>query len=672
MRKETNDMHHEMTRRDLLRMGATAASAAGIAGMANNEHRLDAATMERSNNEATSWKPGDPIEYVNPKPPEFELLPYRGERYQATVPDTLDVAERARLAVNVLTEATDPLADYEYYCGISLLTSPPHMGLNCWYQPYTENQGGALIRTRIMSGSDQNLNVERRWMEVGLKLQGSDGLLYTPLNGRPWGLDGFQIRSLAEPRGGQMLQPYLCGCMLRTMSAYVKRDAGGPWKSAMQRLIDGLRNLAVVNEEYAYFWPSCMIATKEQASSRRMPTHPFEIESSNVTMGLVDAHHASGYEPALALAKKHINYLRRNFYASDGALLSQPGLTLNAHTGSHLRGVLAMEKYAEEAGDKDVMEFVVRAFERAKFVGVNFKEGVSDYDIVETPGAGLVGFFPEWTNSPVWQTCETDQVADMINIALRLSEAGAGDYWDDADRWIRNQFAENQLTEVDWIEKFSKEGKPVKPSIRVRTDNIPQKAIGGFAASPSANDWVGRPMQANIAGCCTVYGANGLFWIWEHILRHDNGRLRINLLLNRASPWADVDSYVPYQGRVDVRIKKPVDLSIRIPEWVKPNESRCQVNGQDRLISWEGRYAKIGQVSPGSVAALTFPIFERTDKVWIEKQAYTLVRKGNDVVSIDPPGVYYPYYQRQRYRTSEPQMRKVTRFVSNEDIAVRV
>jgi hypothetical protein len=660
-------MHREMTRRQLLKVGASAVAAIGT-GVAGNGSELAEANGSAAGIDTADWKPGDRIGYINPTTPEFQLPAYKGDRYEASVPDTLDIAERARLAVNALTEPTNPLADYEYYCGISLLTNPPNMGLNCWYQPYTENQGGALLRCRVISGSDQNMDAERRWMEVALKLQGTDGLLYTPLKGRPWALEGFQIRSLAEPRGGQMLQPYLCGCMLRTMSSYSRRDPDGPWKSAMRRLVDGLGNLAVVNDGVAYFLPSCMIATKERHSDPAMPTRPFEVESSNITLGLVDAHRVTGYEPALDLAAKHIRYLRKNFYSPEGALFSEPGLGLEAHTASHFRGLVAMERYAEQSGDKEVMEFVVRAYQRAKFFSGGFRYGVSDYDIVETPGAGLVGFFPEWTSSPEWQTCETDQVADMICIALRLSAAGVGDYWDDADRWIRNQFAENQLVDTDWIPKFTGKGRPVKSSVTVNTDRVPAKALGGFASNPSANDWVGRPMQAIMMGCCTVYGANGLFWIWEHILRHDNGRLRVNLLLNRMSPWADVDSYIPYQGRVEVKIKKPVELAIRIPEWVKPEQARCQVDGQERTLGWDGRYAKIGKVNPGNVVALTFPIHERTDKVWIEKQAYTLVRKGNDVVSIDPPGVYCPYYQRQHYRQDVPRMKKVTRFVSSEEL----
>jgi len=48
-------------------------------------------------------KPGDPIEYIRKDVPEFRVPPYEGERYQVPVPDTLDLQERAGLAVNVLT-----------------------------------------------------------------------------------------------------------------------------------------------------------------------------------------------------------------------------------------------------------------------------------------------------------------------------------------------------------------------------------------------------------------------------------------------------------------------------------------------------------------------------------------------------------------------------------------
>jgi len=151
-------------------------------------------------------------------------------------------------------------------------------------------------------------------------------------------------------------------------------------------------------------------------------------------------------------------------------------------------------------------------------------------------------------------------------------------------------------------------------------------------------------------------------------VHHQDGKLRVNLLLNRASPWADVHSHIPYVGQVDVRAKQPVDLSVRIPEWVAPSQVRVLVNGQDREVAWDGRYAQVGQVKPGDAASLTFPISERRETVWIEKESYDLVVKGNDVVAIDPPGRQCPLYQREHYRQNTTRWRKVERFVSGETI----
>jgi len=142
----------------------------------------------------------------------------------------------------------------------------------------------------------------------------------------------------------------------------------------------------------------------------------------------------------------------------------------------------------------------------------------------------------------------------------------------------------------------------------------------------------------------------------------------VNLLLNRASPWADVESYIPYQGKVEVKVKTSCELSIRIPEWVSPNEVRCQVQGKERSLFFNGRYAQVGEVKPQDAVTLSFPIEEKTYVVHIEKQRFTLIQKGNEMVSISPPGRLHPLYRREYYRDSTPRWRKITRFVSDEQI----
>ena len=264
----------------------------------------------------------------------------------------------------------------------------------------------------------------------------------------------------------------------------------------------------------------------------------------------------------------------------------------------------------------------------------------------------------------------------MIAVALLLSDAGVDDYWDDADRWIRNMFAEGQLLSTDWAYHFLEAGlrNPEPDSISPSmvdsfstTDRVLERNLGAFAGWPAANDWyVGN--GPGIMHCCTVNGARTLYWIWDRALQHNDGRLRVNLLLNRPSPWADVESHIPYLGRVDIKIKQAVSLEVRIPVWASQKETRCRVNGADRRVSWERRYCQVGSVSPGDAVMLTFPIGERTDIVHIEKERFTLVRKGNDVVSIDPSGRFHPLYQRQHYRDNATRWRSMERFASAETI----
>ena len=64
---------------------------------------------------------------------------------------------------------------------------------------------------------------------------------------------------------------------------------------------------------------------------------------------------------------------------------------------------------------------------------------------------------------------------------------------------------------------------------------------------------------------------------------------------------------------------------------------------------------------------MTFPIFDRKDTVDIQGVDYTLVRRGNTVVSIDPPGRYYPYYRRAHYRGGDTLYREVTRFIPDQE-----
>ena len=67
------------------------------------------------------------IGYISPEIPQIVLPPGEGERYQALVPDTLDLAVRADLAIRGLTNLADPDADYEIWWFGLFNHKPPTM-----------------------------------------------------------------------------------------------------------------------------------------------------------------------------------------------------------------------------------------------------------------------------------------------------------------------------------------------------------------------------------------------------------------------------------------------------------------------------------------------------------------------------------------------------------------
>ena len=639
--------------------------------------------------ETAGWKPGDPIGYIRSEIPEFQTPPYDGDRYEAMVPDTFDLQERARLVIHAMTEATDPLADYEPYYLVHFRTNPPSMRHSTWQGASLPKYMESVALMRLVSGSDQNLQVDRRWMEVALKSQGPDGLIYTPTRGRPWGdLVGPSFSfgdapELAEATlddgsplaSGQMISPFGNGRMLSTMLLFAERDGDSLWRDAARRLADGLIDLAVQRGDIAYFWPNVQFSTKEHPRNGEIPNHAQNFDGvSRVTHGFVHAYRLLGYEPSLDMALKTLNFMRRYYFSEDGSFLSSPGNPRRAHFHAHSNGLLAMQEYARTAGDDELTEFVVRGYERAKSYVANIEQ--RDKIWFDTPGGNLIGFFPELVGSPEWEGAEICEVADMIAIALLLSDDGVGDYWDDADRWIRNMFAEGQLLSTDWIYHVPEVGLknprpeslfPTEEDPYRTTNRVPERNLGAFASWPAPNDWyVGD--GHGIAQCCTVTAARTMYWIWDRALQYREGDLSVNLLLNRPSPWADIESHIPYAGRVDVKIKQAVNLRVRLPDWASPQETRCRLNDADRRVEWDGRYCKVGAVAPGDTVTLTFPIGERTDVVHIEKDRFTLLRRGNDVVSIDPPGRIHPLYQRQHYRDGVTRWRTTSRFVSNEII----
>ena len=663
---ETQDrtsFRDRLSRRHFLKVGALGAAGLSLSNTVNGR------------------EPSDPIGYIQTEIPEFAVPPFDGERYEALVPDTLDLAEHARWAIHAMTENPNPAADYEPYWSIGWVPEPI-MSADFASPTIRAKFQEAVCLCRLITGSKQNLHVDRRWMEVTLKEQGPDGLLYIPTRGRPWGREypGQYIAGGRAPNIDQILSPFHNGQQLRTMSRYAARDGGQLWNDRIRRVVDGLAALAIDAGEYAYFWPGILWAAKDPPANVRPNYHFVSVEISQIPFGLTCAYRQTGHKPALALAGKLLAFFRQAFFLPDGAFQTTQRNAFRSHVHGHARGLVALADYAMLTDNQEMLAFVLKSYQwcrqRAEPLTGFFPTLVEcpKWAGPTIPGDVDPGEHRDYTREEPFRVCEVAGLADMIGVALLLSESGVADCWDDVDRWVRNMVATSQLLQTDWVYQLpgaiGEKSAITEPRTRrglSTTDRVPERNLGSWPTAALPNDWY----EAGFGSTGFVHGdtanaARALYWIWSRILEHTSGKLRVNLLLNRASPWADIESYVPYIGRVDIKIKQAVELSVRLPEWALRKDVRVQVNGAERQSSWRGRYADIGQLKPGDTASLTFPIGERKDAINIHGRKYTLIRKGNEVVSIFPRGRYNPFYQREHYRRGGVRMRNMQRFVSKD------
>jgi hypothetical protein len=619
------------------------------------------------------------VDYMNKEVPAVRVVPPQGERYRVLAPDTLDLAERGKLAIDALTRLTEPEVDYEIYFWLDYNTDPPLGRLTKDSVSIQYYFMEPLPLLRHITGKRDRLEVDQRWMETALQRIGPDGLAYFPVKGREtWALDikGAWI----EPVIGGIEKGQYCtyGTLDRLMASmilYWRADRNPIWKEAIERMIGRLNELTIDKGGCVYFPEGSFAPGAEVTDEMPLPTDWWASMPGFLVSGVAKYYRITGHEPARDLAEKLIRTMRdprAKLFDAEG------GFKGMGHLPHHSACVMGMLEFVRATGDQELQQFVHKC-----------------YAYLKSNGDPLVGFFPEGLapRGEGWYytggvedypgpdlSSEVCGQADMIFLALKLAEMGCDDCWDDADRWIRNQFAESQLLRSDWIYRRVKAIGGIDAEVSPRTtlgrpgDPVAERSIGVFASHPSGNDFLcgeqpftgEKKAVGGLMTCCTGAGARAIYHAWQHILSFEKGTLRVNLLLNRASPWADVDSYVPYEGRVDVKVKQPCKLQVRIPQWVKPQETTCRVNGESRELTFDGRYAQVGDVDAGDLAAIAFPIAERTVKTTIGGKHYTLIIKGNDIVFIDPAGKWYPFYQRDHYRENRVRWVKRDRFVAND------
>ncbi len=626
-------------------------------------------------------------------------MPGMTTRYEAGIPDTLDLAERARLAVNGLLGIIDPARGYQPHQSMRPYRNPPVLspepggyvfaGGNEMWGKHAE----ALVEMRLMSGSAQEPGRDDETFRGMVSCIEDDGLFYSYVQK----IDGDRLVD------GEDFADLVSGA--RAMLALIAKhqvDGNREWLRHAGRLADGYARHAVRRDGYAYYpdghvggaisrprsgWKSLA----EPAGTSLADSRDWYECASNVLFtygGIVQAlcrwHRVSGNLPALELAGALARFMRLPRFwvpeAGPGAVVGHEHAQFEGHIHATARGLWGLLEYADLANDERLKSFV--------------RDG---YEYIRSFGIARIGLFGE--------TCT---VGDMTSLAVRLSDAGVGDYWEDVDQYARNHLAEMQILEAAPIEAIA----AASPEAPVRSWEDPERFVErtlGCLCDDALHPTLSTP---GIMMCCTYNGLIGYYHAWEGIVRARGGAAQVNLLLNRASPWLDVDSHLPYEGKVVLRNKTARTIAVRMPRWVDPAGVGCAVDGRRAEAGLLGRYLVFEGVRPGAEVRLEFPVVESTATYtvgwagiqvpgWTEvtrlldqdkpprpfeyqvsaaprsepsppRPAVTIRFRGNDVVDISPreTGPGYPLYRREHLRAGPAPMRKVTRVVPEKAIEI--
>ena len=249
----------------------------------------------------------------------------------------------------------------------------------------------------------------------------------------------------------------------------VQRDGDPLWAELITRKVDGLLGRATIEDDYVYF-PD--LEGKARIPKRGMSGLPGDIRLDRpgparpplgfnhqppIAHGAALCHRLTDHEPALELARcmsRFLAYQDGEFHP-DGRFASWHF----HHTTCSLTSIL---EYALIVDDGSLVDFAVGSFRYARVLG----DVVTGYFPETVLGADLADRYP----GRRVDTCEICEVADMIVLALKLSPAGKGDYWEDVDRWVRNMFVEGRMLRTDRLDNLPNDPpseRPVRDNERV-------------------------------------------------------------------------------------------------------------------------------------------------------------------------------------------------------------
>jgi len=413
--------------------------------------------------------------------------------------------------------------------------------------------------------------------------------------------------------------------ILKSLSEHYARTKEPEAKALARKVMLALKKIATWNAE-GQCWIKCGMGALRGDGS--IVPNGWNAQPAPLVEPLVTYWRATGDAEGLEFAKAYAEGIIRNL--QPGGIRFQPDGSFNGHSHATMHavwGIAHLGLATENAGYLDFSKLV--------------------WDWMLTRGTGT-GWFPAGPDN-----CnETCAVSDMISIAALLGEAGHTEYYDYAERYLRNHIATQQFVLTPEFESRYRARNAAAGEEKIRAGlrellKFQGGIIGGSGLNDLENELLGGTSGYQMFGCCAPEGMRAIHTAWRHTIERRAakgsrpGGVYVNLGFTRDSPWGRVVSHMPEEGRLTVKASADETYFLRPPHWAARGEVRAFVEAKRVPVEWAGDYVRL-TAKTGEEIAITYPLLEFSQQVsglWKERPNLRLTYRwrGNMVTSVDPP-----------------------------------
>ncbi|MCR4615299.1 MAG: glycoside hydrolase family 127 protein [Clostridiales bacterium] len=271
------------------------------------------------------------------------------------------------------------------------------------------------------------------------------------------------------------------------------------------------------------------------------------------------------------------------------------------------------------------------------------KSGKGIYEYIRSISSSF-GWVPEYAQwHPMEEEhCETCCIKDMIECANELILAGYDEYWDDLNRFARNQLVENQVKNADYVVVDNSLPNDKENGITYR--DINKRMIGGFTGGSLPNS-ISLTRFRSIAGCCVGMAPVALSIVWDRAITKEGSTVTVNIPLDKETDEIILSCEYPNEGKLTAKVKKNCSVGFRLYPFMG-DKVEFTLNGKPYAPKIEKGTAVFEDLKENDVAALSHKIETVEKKEHVRGMDLTVLWRGCDVVDILPHGEHVRLYQR--------------------------